>query len=152
MTEIKTTGINGIRNRIIVFNHFRKDDVIEVNANLPVSVSGCNLAITRVILNFQTIQLMYTGQSLSVSQIRKTLSIIGENPITEKELSERTKKFAPEFNTGTQRIGKGYRAIANTVMLTARADFYSIYSCDLFPYEYNELLMANSAISEELNK
>ena len=148
--EIATTGINGIRNRLIVFSHFQKEEVIDVTANIPIECSGSRLAINRVVLAFQTIQMMYTGQPLNTKQIERSLTSLGEKVTTKEELDDRKKKFAPEFNAGTNKIGKGYRKIANTIMLTARADFHSRYGHDFMLYEYSEILVANSAISEEL--
>lgn len=150
--EIATTGINGIRNRLIVFSHFQKEEVIDITANIPIDCSGSRLATNRVVLAFQTIQMMYMGKALNNRQIEQSLTILGEKVTTKEELNDRKKKFAPEFNAGTNKIGEGYRKIANTVMLTARADFHSRYGHDFMLYEFSEILMANSALSEELNK
>jgi len=149
MTEIKTTGLKGLYNRIIVFSHIQQEDVFDVSAYVTEHQSGYLLISNRVMLISRTEKLVTTGKDMNTDEFLHNLSRDGGKESSQKEINDAKMTFRPEFNTGTNKIGEGYRAIANKSMLLARAEFHQKNGHDLYPYEYIEMLKMNMVIYGE---
>lgn len=152
MTEILTTGLLGLYNRINLNAAIQEKDVVDVtmfidkNKQLP----GHLLSVNRVMLVLRTENMMITGRDLTPNQFTSILSGSSGKQIDIKEYNSRKNKYQPEFNTTTNKIGEGYRRIGNTVMLLARAECQINTNHDLFMYEYIQMLASNGSIKEEL--
>lgn len=146
MVEIKTTGLKGVYNRIHLFSTIMKEDVFDITAFVDVESVGYRLASNRVMLVSRVEKLIYTGNDLSVPQFLDILSQYSGKITSRKELNNIKQNFYPEFNTGTYKIGDGYRGIANKIMLIYRAESFINNKHDIL-HKYTEILEANSASS-----
>ena len=150
MTEIKTTGIFGILNRISVFAHGMTEDVYDVSTFIDIKQDSYRLASNRCMLSSRTTKYIMTGQDMTQAEFLYNLSLNGGKLSTKEEILSLRKMYRPEFNTGTNKIGEGYRAIANIIMLRVRGDFHQKTGNDLLmSYQYIEMLKQNMGIYEE---
>lgn len=148
MTEILTTGLKGLYNRINLFSTVMQNDVIDVTMFIDKnkeSLSGSSQASNNVMLATRTENMMF-GKNISPEQFLDILSRSRGKIIEKKEYESLKRKYHPEFNTTTDKIGDEYRKIGNMVMLLSRADFYIKNGHDLFPYEYIQMLLNNGAM------
>jgi len=153
MTEILTTGLLGLYNRINLRAAVQEKDVIDVTMFIDDKnkhLSGISLAVNRVMLTVQTENMMLTGRDINPREFTNILSDSSGKEITTEEYSSRKNKYQPEFNTTTNTIGNGYRKIGNTVMLLARAECHINTNHDLFMYEYIQMLKNNNATKDNL--
>ena len=151
MTEqIKTEGLKGVINRAIVFSNTIEQDVFDVSAHIDVPFFFFRLATNRVMLYARTSKLQKTGQDMSIPEFINVLDEKLTKISSQEELNQIKRTYKPEYNTGTNKIGEGYRGIANKVMLTARAGFHTKNGHDFMLYQYIEMLVGNSAILEEI--
>jgi len=149
MTEILTTGLKGLYNRINLFSSIQQQEVVDVTVHMN-GVPDYTLASNRVMLTSRTESMMITGRDLSEQEFKNLLSHTGGHKITKKEYDEVKKLYHPEYNTGTNKIGEGVRKIGNTVMLTARADFHTKHGHDFMLHEYIQMLVNNSVMRADL--
>jgi len=149
MTEILTTGLLGLYNRINLFSTIQQNDVVDVTVFMNNISSGSSLASNRVMMTARVESMMNKGKDITPDEFLKILCKDMGRINTKKEYEELQRMFQPEFNTVTNRIGEGYRKIGNTIMLMARANNHVKTCQDLFPYEYIELLSSNGTIKED---
>ena len=148
MTEIKTTGLKGLLNRINLFSTIIQKDVVDVTTFMN-DVPSEKLAVNRVMLVARTESMMLTGRDLSETQFKSLISHTGGHETTQKEYDEVKKLYQPEYNTGTNKIGNGTRKIGNIVMLTTRARFHVLHGHDFMLYDFVEMLVNNSVTRSE---
>ena len=153
MTEILTTGLLGLYNRINLHASVQEKDVIDVTMFMDdknKKLSGISLVVNRVMLTTRTENMMLTGRDINPRQFTDILSHSSGKEISMKEYNSRKSKYLPEFNTTTNKIGEGYRKIGNTVMLLARAECHINTNHDLFSYEYIQMLQDNNSTKDDL--
>ena len=153
MTEILTSGLLGLYNRINLNAAVQEKDVVDVTMFIDdknKQLSGISLAVNNVMLTTRTESIMLTGRDINPRQFTDILSNSSGKEIDMKEYNSRKNKYLPEFNTTTNKIGDGYRKIGNTVMLLARAEFHINTNHDLFSYEYIQMLQDNNATKDDL--
>jgi len=143
MTEIQLTGIKGILNRVSMFSHGMKEDVIDVSTRMD-GIDSNKLASNRVMLCMRTQKLIQTGQDMSPNEFLNNLSKNGGHISSKAEIDSLKTLYIPETNIVTNKIGEGYRAIGNTVMLIARAECQINTKQDLMPYQFIEMMLKNS--------
>jgi hypothetical protein len=149
MTEILTTGLKGLYNRINLFSTIIQKDVIDVTVFMN-DVSSDNLAANRVMMTIRTENMMMNGRDLSLKEFGNILSNDGGDIISKKEYEKVKEMYQPEYNTGTDKIGEGCRKIGNMVMLTTRGGFNIQHGHDFMLYEYIQMLLENSVIKEDM--
>ena len=149
MTGILTTGLKGLYNRINLFSSIVEKDVIDVIVHMNI-VTSDNLAANRVMLATRTENMMFTGYDLSKNQFINLLSHSGGHESSKKEYDELKEIYQPEYNTGTDKIGEGYRKVGNMVMLTTRGGFHTQHGHDFMLHEYIQMLVNNSVMREDL--
>ncbi len=143
-------GIFGILNRISVFAHGMTEDVYDVSTFMDIKQDSYRLASNRCMLVSRTTKYIMTGKDMTQAEFLYNLSLNGGKLSTKEEISSMSKMFRPEFNTGTNKIGEGYRAIANTIMLRSRGEYHQKTGQDLLMfYQYVEMLKENMGIYEE---
>jgi len=145
MTEIQTTGVLGLLNRINIFSVISEKDVMDVTTFMN-EVPNDEISSSRVMLAMRTENLILTGRDLSQNQFLNILSKIGGNEVDKKEYDSVKELYQPEFNTGTNKMG-GIKEINNIVMLMAKADCNIRTRHDQLPYEYIEMLLNNCGAS-----
>ena len=145
MQEISIIGLKGLYNRITVFSHMQKEDVIDVVASIEQPLSGYQLASNRAMLVSRIEKLIYTGRDQPKSEFFNVLNEHSGRISSKSEIESLKQHYIPEFNVGTDKIGVGYRRIANTVMLMCRAGKFIQSREDLMFYEFTEKLLFNSA-------
>ena len=144
--QIKTTGLKGVINRAVIFSNIIDKDVIDVTTHIPEKYSGFELATNRVMLYAITERLINTGRNLTQQGFLNILDDKLTKITSKEELKQIKSAYKPEYNTGTFKIGEGYRGTANKIMLTSRANFHITYGYDFMLYEYIKMLVENSAI------
>lgn len=149
MTEIKTTGLIGLYNRINLFASIQQREVVDMTIFMN-DIPSHSLASNRVMMTTRTENMMFTGRDLSENEFKNLISKDAGNKITQKEYDEVKKLYHPEYNTITNNIDKDVKKIGNIVMLTTRAGFHTQYGHDLMPHEYIQMLVNNSVMREDL--
>jgi len=149
MTEILTTGLLGLYNRINLFSTTIQKEVVDVTVFMD-KIPEDNLAANRVMMTVRTESIMLSGKDVSPEGFLRILYDDVGKIHTKKEYESVRENYQPEFNTGTDYIGEDNRKIGNIVMLIARADFHIRHGHDLFLHEYIQMLSNNGAIREDL--
>lgn len=150
MDEIQTTGLKGLYNRITIFSHMQREEIYDITARIDEPLLGHRLSTNRVMLVSRTHKLLMTGQDQSKFEFLNLLQNHSGRISSKEEYNSLKLQFIPEYNTGTNKIGEGYRGIANKVMLTTRAECNVNTGHDLFPYEFTMMLLANSATKSDI--
>ncbi len=143
MTEIQLTGIKGILNRVTVFAHGMKEDVIDVSTRMD-GIDPNKIVSNRVMLCMRTQKMIQTGQDMYPEEFLNNSSKNGGHISSKVEIDSLKTLYIPETNIVTNKIGKGYRAIGNTVMLIARVECQINTKQDLMPYQFIEMMLKNS--------
>jgi hypothetical protein len=142
--QFQTTGLKGVLNTIGFFSSIQEEDVFDISTKIE-DTKDQNISAIRTMLISRTTKLMMLGQDQSPSEFLNIISRRGGNISSQKEINDVKKMFIPEHNTGTNKIGEGYRKIANMVMLTMRAESNINTRQDLMPYQFIEIMLNNSA-------
>ncbi len=153
MTEILTTGLLGLYNRINLRAAVQEKDVIDVTmfvSSENKQLSGISLASNRVMLTTRTENMMLVGRDINPKQFTDILSDSSGKEISIEQYNSRKNRYLPEFNTTTDKIGEGYRKTGNTIMLLARTECHINTNHDLFMYEYIQILQNNNATKDDL--
>lgn len=148
MTEILTTGLKGLQNRINLFASIQQNDVMDVTCFANEVPNGSAMTSQRVMITSRTESLLFTGQNITPLSFLSTLAEHMGVINTKEEYDSLKKIYHPEFNTITNQIGEGYRKIGNTVMLLSRAEYHTKKAQDLYLYEYYMTLLENGSIIE----
>src|SRR3989304_5294878 len=97
MTEIKTTGIFGILNRISVFAHGMTEDVYDVSTFIDIKQDSYRLASNRCMLSSRTTKYIMTGQDMTQGEFLYNLSLSGGKLSTKEEILSLRKMYRQYF-------------------------------------------------------